>query len=242
MRPRITQAFVVAIFMACACMMRAHAAETPPTNVEIDVSFVSFELKDIEKIARKTVGAAPTQEQIRKAWMAGKGKLLATNKVIGQSGEQTKIEGVLEKIYPTEYEEPRVAGCYSTPPPNVHDPRPTAGGYNTRNAGCIVNLTPMASEHDNFVNVTLIPELSEFTGWNRIEVGQAEGSKKVTAWVQQPDFQVRRTTTSLIVPLDGTIVTGGVPDAAGKTLTYFFVTARKAHPDALPFVLINHSK
>ena len=230
MRPRITQAFVVAIFMACACMMRAHAAETPPTNVEIDVSFVSFELKDIEKIARKTVGAAPTQEQIRKAWMAGKGKLLATSKLITLSGQQSKTEGVLEKIYPTEYEPPRVAGSFGPDyKPPSEDPRPKPGGYTTRNIGCLVNLTPQIDEdHPNIINVTMTPELSTFLGWNRIEVGQVEGQRKVTAWFLQPDVQAQKVTTSLILPIGETIVTGGMPDSTGKKLTYVFITARKA--------------
>ena len=99
MRSRFIQVCIFAVFTALACMMRAQAAEAPSTNVEMDVLFVSFELKDIEKIARKTVGAAPTQEQIRKAWMAGKGRLLAINRVISFSGQQTRTEAVSEKVH-----------------------------------------------------------------------------------------------------------------------------------------------
>ncbi|MBI5819797.1 MAG: hypothetical protein HZA88_12505 [Verrucomicrobia bacterium] len=205
------------------------AAQSPIINVEIDVSFVMFDLKEIAAMARKSASAAPKQEQILEAWMAGKGKLLATSKVIGLPGLQTKTEGILEKIRPTEYEQPRVAGSFAagyTPPPE--DPRPTPGGFDTRNIGCTVNLTSVIDEIHNSIGLTMIPELSKFLGWNRIEVGQDEGQKKVTAWYLQPNVQSQRITTSLVVPMNETIVTGGLPDSTGQTLTYIFITARKA--------------
>ena len=99
MRSRFIQVCIFAVFTALACMMRAQAAEVPPSNVEIDVSFVSFELKDIETIARESAGAVPTQAQIREAWMDGKGRLLATNRVISFSGQQTRTEAVSEKVH-----------------------------------------------------------------------------------------------------------------------------------------------
>ncbi|MFA5190074.1 MAG: hypothetical protein WC740_05065 [Verrucomicrobiia bacterium] len=203
------------------------AAQPPPINVEIDVSFVMFELKEIAAMARKSASAAPKQEQILEAWMAGKGKLLATSKVIGLSGLQTKTEGVLEKIYPTEYEPPRVCSTGSALP-YTEGPRPTPGGFQTRNIGCTVNLTSVIDEIHNSVRLTMIPELSKFLGWSRIEVGQDEGQKKVTAWFLQPNVQAQRVVTSLLVPMNETIVTGGLPDSTGKTLTYIFITARKA--------------
>lgn len=203
------------------------AARPPPINVEIDVSFVMFELEEIAAMARESVSAAPKQKQILEAWMAGKGKLLATSKVIGLSGLQTKTEGVLEKIYPTEYEPPRVCSVGSELP-YTEGPRPTPGGFQTRNIGCTVDLTSSIDEIHNSIGLTIIPELSKFLGWNRIEVGQDEGQKKVTAWFLQPNVQSQRITTSLVVPMNETIVTGGLPDSTGKTLVYIFITARKA--------------
>jgi len=73
----------------------------------------------------------------------------------------------------------------------------------------------------------MTPELTKFLGWNRVEVGQDEGQKKVTAWFLQPDVQAQKVTTNLILPIGETIVTGGLPDSTAKELTYLFITARK---------------
>ncbi|MFA5190073.1 MAG: hypothetical protein WC740_05060 [Verrucomicrobiia bacterium] len=207
------------------------AASEPCCNVEINVSFVTFDLKEVEEMARKSPSAAPTQEQILKAWSAGKGQLLATSKVITIPDQQSKTEGVVERIYPTEYEPPRVPNDKSVP--TTKDDwvaQPTPGGFQTRNIGLSVNATPRISDDGKTVDITIIPEFSEFIGWNNVEAGETEGKKTSRMWVQQPDFYSRRTTTSIIVPMEGTVVSGGMPDSTGKRVTYVFVTAHTVQP------------
>lgn len=207
------------------------AANDPDCNVEINVSFVAFDLKEVEEIARKSASAAPTQEQILKAWTAGKGRLLGTNKVITIPGQQSKTEGVVERIYPTEYEPPRVPNDKGVP--TTKDDwvaQPTPGGFQTRNIGLTVNVTPRISDDRKTIEITMIPEFSEFIGWNNVEAGEVEGKRTSKMWVQQPDFYSRRTTTSIIVPMEGTVVSGGMPDSTGKQVTYVFVTAHRIQP------------
>lgn len=208
-------------------VMRAPASEKPPANVELDVSFVCFELKDIEAMARETRGAAPTQKQIQKAWTEGKGRLVAISKIITLSGQQAKTEGVLEKIFPTAYEPPR-CGPPPAQPTYRGVNRPTPGGFQTWNAGCTISLTAQIDEARNRINLTLTPELSKFLGWDSIEMGQTEYNKKVTDGYQQPEFQLQRVTTHLVVPMSQTIVTGGLPDSTTKKPVYIFITARRA--------------
>jgi hypothetical protein len=207
------------------------AASAPSGNVEIDVSFVTFDLKEIEEIARKSPTAAPTQDQILKAWAAGKGRLLGTSKVITISGQQTKNEGIVEKIYPTEYEPPRMPGDKHVPT-NKDDwvSQPTPGGFQTRNIGLTVNLTPQVSDDGKTIQLTMIPEFTELPRWSNIEAGEDEGKKTSKMWVAQPDFYVRRVTTSIDIPMDGTVVSGGMPDSTGKLITYVFVTAHAIQP------------
>ena len=74
----------------------------------------------------------------------------------------------------------------------------------------------------------MIPEFTELTRWSSIEAGEDEGRKTSKMWVLQPDFYVRRATTSITVPVNSTVITGGMPDSTGKLVTYIFVTAHKA--------------
>ena len=206
------------------------AASDPICNVEIDVSFVTFDLKEIEEIARKSPTAAPTQEQILKAWAAGKGRLLGTSKVITIPGQQTKNEGMVEKIYPTEYEPPRVSDKHVPTTKEDWVSQPTPGGFQTRNIGFTVNATPQINDDRKTISITMIPEFAELTRWSNIEAGEDEGKKTSKVWFAQPDFYVRRATTSIIVPVDGTVVSGGMPDSTGKLVTYIFVTAHAVQP------------
>ena len=197
-------------------------------NVEIDVAFVTFDLKEIEDMARQSSTAAPTQEQILKAWTAGKGKLLASSKTMTISGQQAKTEGIVEKIYPTEYEPPRVSDKHVPTTKNDWVSQPTPAGFQTRNIGLTVNATPQISPDAKTISLTMIPEFTELTRWSSIEAGEDEGRKTSKMWVLQPDFYVRRATTSITVPVNSTVITGGMPDSTGKLVTYIFVTAHKA--------------
>ena len=207
------------------------AANALRDNIELDVSFVTFDLKDIEEIARKSPTAAPTQEQVLKAWAAGRGRLLASGKVITLAGQQSKTEGVLEKIYPTEYEPPRVADK-KTAATTKDDwvSQPTPGGFQTRNIGLTVNATAVVNDDRKSISVTMVPELAEFLGWSNIEAGETEGKKTSKVWMSQPDYYTRRTAISLDIPVDGTVVYGGMPDSTGKQVTYVFVTAHIVQP------------
>ena len=205
-------------------------ANEPHDNIEIDVSFVAFGLKEIEEMARRSPTTAPTQEGILKAWMAGKGKLLSSSKTTTIPGQQAKTEGVLERIYPTEYEPPRV---YDRHAPTTKDDwmsQPTPGGFQTRILGLTVNATAVVSDDRKTISVPMNPELAEFIRWNNIEAGEVEGTRKSTMWMAQPDFFVRRTTTSFDIPADRTLVSGGMPDSTGKLVTYIFITAHLVPP------------
>ena len=107
-------------------------------------------------------------------------------------------------------------------------PQPTPGGFQTRNIGFTVNATPQISDDRKTISITMIPEFAELTQWSNIEAGQDEGKKTSKVWMAQPDFYVRRATTSIIVPMNGTVVSGGMPDSTGKLVTYVFVTAHVA--------------
>ncbi len=152
--------------------------------------------------------------------------LLCAPKVTTISGQQAKIEVIREFIYPTEFEPPRVASAASSAATSgaaVSAPMispPTPGGFQTRNLGVTLNVTPQIGE-TGLINLTLIPEVSDFDGFvdygSRDSLGSS-GVNNPAASSQytlvfpypQPVFSVRRVTTSVMVYDGSTVVLGGL--------------------------------
>ncbi len=219
-----------------------------PSNIEMDFAFVSFPKKEMEAMARQAGGALPTQEQLKQAWAEGKGKLLTTTKVVTISGQQAKVEGIQETIYPTRFEPPRGNAAEGEPtrvaakgsaPTVSHDPHnpawlPTPAGFQTRNVGTTVNVTPQVTPGCDLINMTFIPELSNVE-WTAIEESVCEGGRTTKLALQQPAVFDNRVTTSVMM-LDGeTLVAGGGPNKEGNAYNYLFVTARTSLVCPEPF-------
>ena len=144
--------------------------------------------------------------------------LLCAPKVTTISGQQAKIEVVREFIYPTEFEPPRVAtasggsGAASNVP--MISP-PTPGGFQTRNLGVTLNVTPQIGE-TGLINLTLIPEVSDFDGFvdygSRTIAGNTQSANNFALDFPfpQPIFSTRRVTTSVMVFDGSTVVLGGL--------------------------------
>ncbi|MCX6901452.1 MAG: tetratricopeptide repeat protein, partial [Verrucomicrobia bacterium] len=144
--------------------------------------------------------------------------LLCAPKVTTISGQQAKIEVVREFIYPTEFEPPRVAtasggsGAASNAP--MISP-PTPGGFQTRNLGVTLNVTPQIGE-TGLINLTLIPEVSDFDGFvdygSRTIAGNTQSANTFALDFPfpQPIFSTRRVTTSVMVFDGSTVVLGGL--------------------------------
>ena len=152
--------------------------------------------------------------------------LLCAPKVTTISGQQAKIEVVREFIYPTEFEPPRVASASSsaaTTATTVSAPMispPTPGGFQMRQLGVTLNVTPQIGE-TGLINLTLIPEVSDFDGFvdygSRDSLGSsANNNNSASAGFTlvfpfpQPVFSTRRVTTSVMVYDGSTVVLGGL--------------------------------
>jgi general secretion pathway protein D len=143
--------------------------------------------------------------------------LLSAPKVTTISGQQAKIEVVREFIYPTEFEPPRVAsgsggGLGSVNVAPLVSP-PTPGGFQTRNLGVTLNVTPQVGPDGYTINLTLIPEVSDFDGF--IDYGSRRGLGSSSSFAldfpfPQPIFSSRRVTTSVIIWDGQTVVLGGL--------------------------------
>lgn len=155
--------------------------------------------------------------------------LLCAPKVTTISGQQAKIEVIREFIYPTEFEPPRVSTggggggggsttIVTTGNVTINDSvisPPTPGGFQTRNLGVTLNVTPQIGE-TGLINLTLIPEVSDFDGFidygSRTIAGstQSSGQNILDFPFPQPVFSTRRVTTSVMVFDGSTVVLGGL--------------------------------
>ncbi|MEI7946504.1 MAG: hypothetical protein WCJ02_07400 [bacterium] len=75
--------------------------QEPHVNVEINESLVFFPKAFIEALARNP--GSPSEEDLIKAWREGKGRLMASHLTFGKSGKEVSIIGVLEHVYPSEF-------------------------------------------------------------------------------------------------------------------------------------------
>ncbi len=146
--------------------------------------------------------------------------LLSAPKLTTISGQQAKMEVMREFLYPTEFEAPRistgaaVAGGVTiatiTPP--------TPGGFQMRSLGVSLTVTPQVGPDGYTINLTLVPEVTEFDGFvdygNRGDLNTpaaiAMGQVAVAFPYPQPVFSTRRVTTSVIIWDGQTVVLGGL--------------------------------
>ncbi len=201
------------------------ALNVVPNQVEIDVSFVAFDLKLVEEVARKAGRTTVSGEEIKALWREGKGRLIGTSKAVTRCGINAASKGVDEVIYPTEYTSARGTNGAA----GVSDPIP--GTFLTRELGIIVNSTPTVGPDGHTIDVTFVPEFCELLFHDNIGVEKTQpDGKKTSIQFRQPRFHSRNLTTSLVM-LDGeTLVAGAMPNSGVTEITYVLVTARLLDP------------
>jgi len=145
---------------------------------------------------------------------SGGADLLSAPRVTTRSGVNAQIEIVREIIYPTEFEvtQPTIQseGNMVTPP------TVTPGGFETRETGVILNVTPTVGPDGYTIDLTMIPEVSELIDWIQygsefeMRAGVIGESQKWSYNIPQPIFSSRNVTTSLVIWDGQTVVMGGL--------------------------------
>jgi general secretion pathway protein D len=142
--------------------------------------------------------------------------VLSAPKVTTISGSSAQIKVVQEFIYPTEFTQPQVtaAGGGTSGGGAVGVTPSTPSNFKTREIGVLLNVTPTVGADGYTINLTLIPEVSEFLGF--IDYGGpfsiAAGLSALTATnsIKQPLFSSRNLTTSIVIWDGQTVVLGGL--------------------------------
>lgn len=143
--------------------------------------------------------------------------VLSAPKITTISGSSAQIKVVQEFIYPTEFSQPQVTasgGGSGGGNAAVGVTPSTPSSFKTREVGVLLNVTPTVGADGYTINLTLIPEVSEFQGF--IQYGSpftaVSGTAVTTATndIRQPLFASRNLTTSIVIWDGQTVVLGGL--------------------------------
>jgi type II secretory pathway component GspD/PulD (secretin) len=205
------------------------ALDCVPHQVDIDVSFVAFDLKSIEEVARKSASAAVPGEKIKSLWREGKGRLVGTSRILTRSGVNAQSKGVDEILYPTEFAPPQGTNGVTL----TRDPLP--GSFETREIGLIANATPTINPDGYTIDLTVVPEFCQLLCQDDVgfETTHLDG-KKTSIEFRQPRFHSRNLTVSVVLWDGETLVAGAMPNSGVTEITYVFVTVRLIDPSGRP--------
>lgn len=148
----------------------------------------------------------------------GNTDLLSAPRVTTVHGVNAIIEVVEEIIYPTEFDitennsDIDILGGDGDGDTNFFLP-PTVepGGFETRNIGVILNVTPTVNADNYTINLVMLPEIAELVDW--LQYGSSfplgDGEEFIIN-IPQPVFASRNLSTSMIVWDGHTVVMGGL--------------------------------
>jgi hypothetical protein len=187
-------------------------AQALPSQVAITGRLVAFDTAELEKLDREST--TPLDDAaLLSLWRKGRGETLGVQHFKTINGVNAIIESVDEVIYPTEID--------TMVTNNVA--RLVFGGFETREEGLILNVTPVVSAGAQVINLVLLPEKSTLIGSNPQVPAD---SAAVT-----PTFQSFNITTSMIVRNGHTLVAGQSLSRDGKRRLVFFITAMLCDPE-----------
>jgi len=141
---------------------------------------------------------------------------LSAPKVTTVSGQQAQIRSVQEFIYPTSWAQPTAtaAGGGVTGGGAVAVTPSIPSGFQTREVGILLNVTPEVGADGYTINLTLAPEVSQFLGFINYgsPIGLSSGNNVVTTFndIKEPLFSSENLTTSVVIWDGQTVVLGGL--------------------------------
>ena len=148
--------------------------------------------------------------------------LLSAPKVTTISGNQAQIRVAQEFIYPTAFTPPTaVSSAGNVGSAGVATTPSTPSAFATRPVGVVFNVTPTVGADGYTINLTLIPQITDFLGFINYGsvVALSAGANVVTVPndIKQPLFSTRDVMTSVDIWDGQTVVLGGlIRDAVTK--------------------------
>ena len=147
----------------------------------------------------------------------GNSDLLSAPRVTTINGVNAIIEVVEEIIYPTEFDVTENdiqvqdgGGDGAAAAPVFVPPTVIPGGFETRDVGVILNVTPTVGADNYTINLVMLPEIAELVDWVQYGTQVPIGDQTFIVNMPQPIFASRNITTSMIVWDGHTVVMGGL--------------------------------
>jgi general secretion pathway protein D len=139
--------------------------------------------------------------------------VLSAPKVTTISGAQAQIRVAQEFIYPTTYTPATVvpgqsAGAGAIAEPVITPSTPSA--FAMRPVGVILNVTPTVGADGYTINLSLIPQVTDFLGFIQYGSTLTSGGASVLNDIRQPLFSTRDVVTSVEIWDGQTVVLGGL--------------------------------
>ena len=209
-----------------------------PKQIRVMVEFIEVPLPELTKLLadpRKSANDGDLRKTVGELVTAGTATHYDTQFVIARSGETATSEGILEYIYPTEYEPFKAptdtpssesSEESSSAPSFIVPPTPTA--FETRNTGGTLEVQPTIGVNNHLVDLRFAPEIVDHVkneSWGKWEGPNGEVP------IEMPTFFSSRANSGMTT-IDGqyslaatTSMLGedGKPDHQRKLL--FFVRA-----------------
>ena len=209
-------------------------------NIEFDIRYMSADRKTLSEVGyfgRGRINAAVLRDRL----MAhGGARLLESPRLVTRPGEETVCKGVMEYIYPTDYEVNH-ALTSQMDGTNIVYGTDSAGAavepqsFTMRETGTIVQTTPSLTADGNFIDIELYTYLVGEPEWKDYGVkAKWKGAATYDLPMEQPFFPVRATTDAKVSMRPGaTYVFGGGADRRKgdeDKFVFIFVTPRLIDP------------
>jgi type II secretory pathway component GspD/PulD (secretin) len=184
-----------------------------PTQVSIEARFLQMThetandlFKPEPTLGRVSVIKEEILRRIRELENLKKITVLAQPKVTTVSGNTAQVKSIEEYRYATEHFTPPSIPT-NAPGKKIGSVSVVPGGFETREIGTLLNVTPTLGPEGQTLNLSLVPEISQVATPHKIEVVTPDG--KTT--VEQPRFRSRQVTTTVQM-LSGTTILVAVAD------------------------------
>ncbi len=183
----------------------ATSPTTYPFNKNQNTKYASaFPMPTTDQFAFGTLNFSQFQAVLSAIEQNTNTNTLSSPKITTISGQEAVIKIVKEYRYPTKYEV-EVIRVENAGGETVTQSFPVPVEFKTRDIGIILRVTPNVGSNEKTINLTLVPEVSEFD----IDEDMYNYGTDERPFLQ-PFFNTRNATASIIVNNNDTVVMGGL--------------------------------
>ena len=202
------------------------AAAAANIQIEINLSVVSFDKKDLEDVARKSPGASVQAADVLALWRAGKGRLVTTCTGRTDNGEQFTIKDITEWRYPSGCNLPTALMASNQP---INMTYFMSSDFQTREVGVVFNMTP--SLCGDKITLTLVPEISTLCNSNKVEIKSVTVAGTNEWYFGQPTFRSQTVTVKTTCTDGETLVySSDILGQVNKEISYLLITPHLVRP------------